>query len=67
MFYALRDVSFTVEHGESVGLIGANGAGKSTLLSQVAGLVDPDEGEVRVEGRTAARAGRGLSRGAHRA
>ncbi len=53
VFYALRDVSFTVEHGESIGLIGANGAGKSTLLSLVAGLVDPDEGEVRVEGRVA--------------
>ena len=38
-FYALKDVSFRMEPGESLALIGANGAGKSTLLSMVAGLV----------------------------
>jgi ABC-type polysaccharide/polyol phosphate transport system ATPase subunit len=53
-FYALTDVSFTVEHGESVAIIGSNGAGKSTLLSLVAGLAPPDAGAVSVEGRVAA-------------
>jgi lipopolysaccharide transport system ATP-binding protein len=53
-FYALKHLSFTVEHGESVAVIGANGAGKSTLLSLVAGLAKPDEGSVSIEGRVAA-------------
>lgn len=53
-FYALKDVSFTVEHGESVAIIGSNGAGKSTLLSLVAGLTPPDGGTVEVNGRVAA-------------
>jgi FkbM family methyltransferase len=53
-FYALRDVTFTVEHGESVAIIGSNGAGKSTLMSLVAGLSPPDEGTVEVNGRVAA-------------
>lgn len=53
VFYALKDVSFTVEHGESVAVIGANGAGKSTLLSLVAGLTPPDAGAVSVQGRVA--------------
>jgi ABC-type polysaccharide/polyol phosphate transport system ATPase subunit len=53
-FYALHDVNFKVERGESLGIIGANGAGKSTLLSLLAGLVPPDKGAVRVEGRVGA-------------
>jgi ABC-type polysaccharide/polyol phosphate transport system ATPase subunit len=53
-FYALRDVSFTIEHGESVAIIGSNGAGKSTLMSLVAGLAPPDAGSVTVAGRVAA-------------
>jgi FkbM family methyltransferase len=52
-FYALKDVSFAVERGESVAVIGHNGAGKSTLLSLVARLTDPDEGRVIVDGRVA--------------
>jgi len=52
--HALRDVTFTIEHSESVALIGSNGAGKSTLLSLVAGLASPDGGTVTVEGRIAA-------------
>ncbi len=52
-FYALRDVSFRLERGETLAVVGANGAGKSTLLSLIAGLSFPDRGEVRVEGRTA--------------
>lgn len=49
-FWALRHVSFTVEHGETVGIIGRNGSGKSTLLRVVAGIYPPDEGNVSVEG-----------------
>jgi ABC-type polysaccharide/polyol phosphate transport system ATPase subunit len=53
-FCALRDVSFRVEDGESLAIIGSNGAGKSTLLSLAAGLASPDQGAVRVDGRIAA-------------
>jgi ABC-type polysaccharide/polyol phosphate transport system ATPase subunit len=53
-FCALRNVSFQVEAGESVAVVGSNGAGKSTLLSLAAGLTLPDEGQVRVNGRVAA-------------
>lgn len=53
-FYALRNVSFRLEDGESLAIVGSNGAGKSTLLSLAAGLTLPDEGTVRVNGRIAA-------------
>lgn len=53
-FYALRDVSFEVNDGESLAIIGGNGAGKSTLLSLVAGLTCPDRGSLSVNGRVAA-------------
>lgn len=53
-FHALRNVSFTLNHSESVAILGSNGAGKSTLLSMVAGLSFPDLGNVRVNGRVAA-------------
>ena len=52
-FYALRNVSFRVERGESLGVVGSNGAGKSTLLGLAAGLVDPDGGSVKRSGRIA--------------
>lgn len=51
---ALRDVSFSVEAGETVGVVGANGSGKSTLLKLLSGIVRPTAGEVRVRGRLAA-------------
>lgn len=49
-FWALREVSFAVKHGESLGIIGPNGAGKSTLLQALAGIITPSEGEVAVDG-----------------
>jgi lipopolysaccharide transport system ATP-binding protein len=45
-FFALKDVSFKVEHGESVGLIGRNGAGKSTLLKILSRITRPSEGKI---------------------
>lgn len=45
-FWALQDVSFTLHAGETLGVIGSNGAGKSTLLRMIAGIIDPDRGEL---------------------
>jgi ABC-2 type transport system ATP-binding protein len=49
-FWALRDVSFRLVHGESLAVIGPNGAGKSTLLQVLAGIIQPNEGAVDVIG-----------------
>jgi lipopolysaccharide transport system ATP-binding protein len=49
-FWALRDVSFTVSRGETVGLIGHNGAGKTTLLKLINGLIKPTAGRISVHG-----------------
>jgi ABC-type polysaccharide/polyol phosphate transport system ATPase subunit len=53
-FWALRDVSFAVCKGESVGIIGRNGSGKSTLLQLAAGILKPSEGSIATQGRIAA-------------
>jgi ABC-2 type transport system ATP-binding protein len=52
-FWALRDVSFEIREGESLGLIGHNGSGKTTLLKVIAGIIRPTEGVVRSRGRLA--------------
>ena len=52
-FWALKDVSFDLNHGEALGVIGRNGAGKSTLLRLMAGITKPDKGTVFNNGVTA--------------
>ncbi len=53
-FWALRDVSFKIEKGQSLGLIGHNGAGKSTALKLMTRILEPTSGQVRMRGRVAA-------------
>ncbi len=50
-FWALKDVSFEVEKGDKVGILGLNGAGKSTLLKVIAGVFKPSEGKVTKSGK----------------
>ena len=52
-FQALDDVSFSVDRGEAIGLLGANGSGKSTLLQIIAGIIPPTGGQVQTFGRIA--------------
>jgi cobalt/nickel transport system ATP-binding protein len=47
-FEAIKDITFSLHHGESVGVIGANGAGKSTLLMLLMGILIPNEGEITI-------------------
>jgi len=53
-FWALKDVSFEVKKGETVGIIGRNGSGKSTLLQMICGTLNPSQGRIQSHGRVAA-------------
>src|SRR5688500_18035465 len=59
-FWALRDVSFDLRRGESLGVMGVNGAGKSTLLKTVLGTLRLTEGQMLTRGRIAALSEHGL-------
>lgn len=53
-FHAVKDVSFTIKKGETVGLVGKNGSGKSTLLKMITGVLTPSYGSVKTEGKISA-------------
>lgn len=51
-FWALKGISFSVQKGEAVGIIGRNGAGKSTIFKLMSGIMTPDRGEIKIQGMT---------------
>lgn len=53
-YHAINNVSFNIEKGESVGIVGTNGAGKSTILKMITGVLKPTSGQILVHGRIAA-------------
>lgn len=53
-FWAIKDISFTLKKGETLGIIGSNGAGKTTLLKLLNGIFIPEEGEIKVRGKVGA-------------
>ena len=53
-FWALEDISFDVEHGATLGIIGSNGSGKSTMLKCLTGIYHPDKGTIGIDGTVAA-------------
>jgi len=52
-FQAVKNVSLTIQHGETVALVGQSGSGKTTLAKMITGILKPDAGEIRLEGKTA--------------
>ena len=57
---ALSNISFTVDNGEFIAIVGPSGCGKSTLLSMLSGLIEPDEGEIIIDGVPRTNSGAGI-------
>lgn len=61
-FWALKNISFSIQQGTTIGVLGQNGSGKSTLLKILAGLMLPSEGEVKINGKTSSLIELGMGR-----